>query len=174
MSTHTIYSDFSSFRYTHLCAYMYIECFPGGSVVKNLLANAGDTGLIPGSRRSSGKGNGNLLQYSCLGNSMDRGAWWAMVYGVAKESDTTQRLNNKNMCVQFLITCIHLCNHGCNQDMDSVISPRLPCALALQPHPRLLSDLTPGNHTSVISLLVILSSQDCHVSAAKQYLAFGD
>ena len=68
---------------------MYIECFPGGSVVKNLLANAGDTGLIPGSRRSSGKGNGNLLQYSCLGNSMDRGAWWAMVYGVAKESDTT-------------------------------------------------------------------------------------
>ena len=68
---------------------MYIECFPGGSVVKNLLANAGDTGLIPGSGRSSGKGNGNLLQYSCLGNSMDRGAWWAMVYGVAKESDTT-------------------------------------------------------------------------------------
>ena len=85
MSTHTIYSDFSSFRYTHLCAYMYIECFPGGSVVKNLLANAGDTGLIPGSRRSSGKGNGNLLQYSCLGNSMDRGAWRVIVYGVTKE-----------------------------------------------------------------------------------------
>ena len=58
-------------------------------MVKNLLANAGDTGLIPGSGRSSEKGNGNLPQYSCLGNSMDRGAWWAMVHGVAKESDTT-------------------------------------------------------------------------------------
>ena len=48
--------------------------FPGGSVVKNLPANAGDTGLVPGSGRSPGVGNGNLLQYSCLENSMDRGA----------------------------------------------------------------------------------------------------
>ena len=49
--------------------------FPGGSVVKNPPANAGDTGLIPGSGRSSGEGNGNPLQYSCLDNPMDRGAW---------------------------------------------------------------------------------------------------
>ena len=52
--------------------------FPGGSVVKNPPANAGDigdAGLIPGSERSSGRGNGNPLQYSCLENSMDRGAW---------------------------------------------------------------------------------------------------
>ena len=63
--------------------------FPGGSVVKNLPANAGDTGLIPGSGRSPGEGNGNLLQYSCLGNPMDRGAWWATFHGVTKESDTT-------------------------------------------------------------------------------------
>ena len=61
--------------------------FPGGSVVKNLPANAGDAGSIPGSRRSSGEGNGNLLQYSCLKNSMDRGAWQATVYGAAEESD---------------------------------------------------------------------------------------
>ena len=47
--------------------------FPGGSVVKNPPANEGDVGLIPGSRRSPGKGNGNPLQYSCLGNPMDRG-----------------------------------------------------------------------------------------------------
>ena len=47
--------------------------FPAGSVVKNLPANAGDTGLIPGSGRSPGEGNGNPLQYSCLGNPMDRG-----------------------------------------------------------------------------------------------------
>ena len=58
--------------------------FPGGSVVKNPPANAGDVDLIPGSGRSPGEGNGNLLQYSCLGNSMDREAWRATVQGVAK------------------------------------------------------------------------------------------
>ena len=63
--------------------------FPASSMVKNLPANAGDVGLIPGSRRSPGEGNGNLLQYPCLGNPMDRGAWWATVHGVTKESDTT-------------------------------------------------------------------------------------
>ena len=47
----------------------------GGAVVKNLPINAGDMGSIPGSGGSPGVGNGNLLQYSCLGNSMDRGAW---------------------------------------------------------------------------------------------------
>ena len=58
--------------------------FPGGSVVKNLPASAEDTGLIPGSGRSPGEGNGNPLQYFCLGNPMDRGAWRATVPGVAK------------------------------------------------------------------------------------------
>ena len=58
--------------------------FSGGTVAKNPPVNAGDTHLIPGSIRSLGVDNGNLLQYSCLGNSMDRGAWQAMVYGVAK------------------------------------------------------------------------------------------
>ena len=56
-------------------------------MVKNLPANAGDTrdvGLIPESGRSPGGGNGNPLQHSCLGNSMDRGAWWATVQGVTK------------------------------------------------------------------------------------------
>ena len=54
---------------------MLIMGFPGGSVVKNLPANTGDADLIPGSRRSPGEGNGNPLQYSCLGNPMDRGVW---------------------------------------------------------------------------------------------------
>ena len=53
--------------------------FPGSSVVKNPPANAGDLGLIPGSERSAGEGNGNPLQYSCLGNPMDRGVWQATV-----------------------------------------------------------------------------------------------
>ena len=56
--------------------------FPGGSVVKNLPANAGDAGSIPGSGRSPGEGNDNPLQYSCLENSMDREAWQATVRGV--------------------------------------------------------------------------------------------
>ena len=61
--------------------------FPGGSVVKNLPVNAGDTrdsGLIPELGRSPGVGNGNLLQNSCLENSMDQGAWWTTVHGVTK------------------------------------------------------------------------------------------
>ena len=65
--------------------------FPGGSVVKNLPANTGDMGLIPDLGRSPGERNGNPLQYSCLGNPMDRGAWQATVHGVAKESDTTEQ-----------------------------------------------------------------------------------
>ena len=53
-------------------------------VVKNLLVNAGDTGSIPGSGRSPREGNGSPLQYSCLGNPMDRGAWKATFHGVAE------------------------------------------------------------------------------------------
>ena len=63
--------------------------FPGGSVVKNIPANAEDTGWIPGSGRSPGERNGHLLQYSCLGNPMDRGDWLATVQEVPKESDPT-------------------------------------------------------------------------------------
>ena len=66
-----------------------IHSFPGDSVVKNLPANAGDVGLIPGLGRSPGGGNGNPLQYSCLGNPTDREAWRATVHGVAKELDMT-------------------------------------------------------------------------------------
>ena len=57
-------------------------------MVKNLPANVEDVGSIPGSGRSLGEGNGNPLQYSCLGNSVDRGAWWVTVHGVTNESDT--------------------------------------------------------------------------------------
>ena len=73
--------------------------FPGGSVVKkkkkNLSVNArdtGGTGSVPGLRRSPRGGHGNPLQYTCVENPMDRGAWWATVYKVA-ESDMTEQLN---------------------------------------------------------------------------------
>ena len=62
---------------------LHVREVPGGSALKNLYANAGDSGLIPGSGRSLADGS-NPLQYSCLENSMDRGAWRAAVHGVAK------------------------------------------------------------------------------------------
>ena len=65
------------------------EGFSGGSDSKESAYNARAQGLIPGSGRSPGEGNGNPLQYSCLGNPKDRGAWWATIHEVAKESDMT-------------------------------------------------------------------------------------
>ena len=70
--------------------------FPGGSAGKESAYNAEDPGSIPGWGRSPGEGNGNPLLYSCLENPMDRGAWWATVHGVPKDSDMTEQLNNKN------------------------------------------------------------------------------
>ena len=58
--------------------------FPGGSDGKASAYNAGDVGSNPGSGKAPGEGNGILLQYSCLENPMDRGAWWATVYGVSR------------------------------------------------------------------------------------------
>ena len=70
----------------------YCLGFPGDSVVKNPPANAGYMGSIPGLGRSPGEGNGNPLQYSCLENPMDGGAWWATYSPWGhKESDTTEQ-----------------------------------------------------------------------------------
>ena len=61
----------------------------GGSMVKNPPADTGDSDSIPGSGRSPREGNGHPPSYACMRNPMDRGAWWATVHGVAKESDLT-------------------------------------------------------------------------------------
>ena len=61
--------------------------FPAGSDSKDSTCNAGNPGFIPGSGRSPGEGNGNPLQYSCLGNPTERESWWATVHGVAKRDD---------------------------------------------------------------------------------------
>ena len=83
--------------------YQCIICyFQGGTVVKNPPANAGyarDAGLIPGSGRPPGVGNGNPLQFSCLENSTDKGAWWAAVHEVAKS------------CAKRACTHTHTQNH---------------------------------------------------------------
>ena len=76
--------------------------FPAGSDGKESACNAGDPGLIPGLGRFPGEGTGNSLQYFCLENPMDRGAWWARVHGGHKESDTTERSNQQHSSLQFM------------------------------------------------------------------------
>ena len=75
---------------------------PGGSEVKASACNAGDLGSIPGSGRSPGEINGNPLQYSCLENPMDGGAWWTTVHGVIK---SWTRLSD------FTLMAIHFCSN---------------------------------------------------------------
>ena len=70
-------------------------------MVNNPPANARDSGSIPGSEISPGEGNGNSLQYSCLGNPMGRGAWWATVHGVTKESHRTWQLNKTTLLLRY-------------------------------------------------------------------------
>ena len=86
-------------------------CSPGGSEGKASAHNAGDLGSIPGSGRSPGEGNGNPLQYSCLENPMDGGAWWATVHGVEKSrtqmSDLTFNFLFKDTCIVGLTNKDH-------------------------------------------------------------------
>ena len=87
--------------------------FPRGSVGKEPACQAGDVGLIPGSRRSLGEGNGNISLYSCLANSMDRGGWRSTGHGVAKKSDVTWRdpraiSGNKKLCYKQIYH-FHIC-----------------------------------------------------------------
>ena len=86
-----LYKNIESLCYTYYCKspkfqwekkknyFIDLKDFPGGSVVKNPPANTGDVGSIPGYGRSPEEGNANPLQYFCLGNPMDREAWWATV-----------------------------------------------------------------------------------------------
>ena len=77
-----------------------VSGFPRWLSDKEPACNAGDAGLIPGSEWSPGEENGNPLQYSCLGNPMDRAAWRAIVYGVTKESDTTYWLQKNTEYIE--------------------------------------------------------------------------
>ena len=91
--------------------------FPGGSEGKASAWNAGDLGSIPGLGRSPGEGNGNPLQFSCLENSMDGGAWWAIVHGVAR---SRTRLSDFTFTFHF---------HALEKEMathSSVLAWRIP------------------------------------------------
>ena len=81
--------------------------FPGGSEVKESACNAEDPGLIPGLGRSPGEGNGNPLQYPCLENPMEGGAWWAIVHGVAKSQTGLNYFTFtfwRSVCIGLLLT----------------------------------------------------------------------
>ena len=79
--------------------------FPGDPVVKNILANSGDMGSIPGLGRSPRNGNDNLLQYSCLENPMDRGVLQAVVYGITKRVGHDLATNTTTIYIIFHINC---------------------------------------------------------------------
>ena len=83
------FSMCSSPNTDYCCLFLSLETtqymgLPGGSDSKESACNAEDQGLIPGSARSPGEGNGKPLQYSCLENSMDRGAWWTAAHGITR------------------------------------------------------------------------------------------
>ena len=84
-----------------MCIYIYI--YSGGSDSKASVYNAGDLGLSPGLGRSPGEGNGNPLQYCCLENPMDRGAWVRYSLWGQKESDTTERLHFTSLHILMTI-----------------------------------------------------------------------
>ena len=79
--------------------------FPGGSDGKEYACSAGDLGSIPGSGRSPGEGNGNPLQYSCLENSMDRGAQQPIVHGITKESYMTLVTKQQQQTIAMVVGC---------------------------------------------------------------------
>ena len=81
---HLSYSGYNVYFHIRIYTVLSSMGFPGGSDGKESACNVGDPGLILGLGRSSGEGNGYPFQYSCLENSMDRGAWWSIVHGVAK------------------------------------------------------------------------------------------
>ena len=93
-----------------------LRSFPLSSVCKESACSTGDLGLIPGSGRSPGGGHGNPLQYSCLENPMDRGAWWATVHGVAKSWTTEGHSQWQQMANQGILTLSKDCwrnERGC-------------------------------------------------------------
>ena len=84
--------------------FFFFNIVSAGSVVKNLPSNVGDVDSVPGLGRSPGEGNGNPLQYSCLGNPMDRGTWLATVRGVAK-SQTELSARTTSLILDLSFSC---------------------------------------------------------------------
>ena len=113
-----------SYAQAFFCGFSLMS-FPCSSVGKASACSAGDLGLIPRLGRSPGEGNGNPLQYACLENPMDRGAWWAAVHGVAKSG---ARLSDQHLLTYF--SCdeqglLFVMNHGLLTALISLVEHRL-------------------------------------------------
>ena len=119
---------------------LFVKGFPDGSVVKNLPVNIGDSGSIPGSGRSSGEGNSNPLQYFCLGNPTDRGVWWAIVHGVAKEDRYDLVTKQQIVCQYFIQSNPSICR--------TEVKWFLPTH---RTHPRPSKTKTPGRRDAAVS-----------------------
>ena len=118
---HGIYIQILAFILFH----NIIRGFLGGSVVKNLPDNAGDLSSIPGLGRSPREVvNGNPGQYSCLGNPMNSGAWWAIVHEVAQELDTAQLLNNKDKPTNMVFVTLKFYSDDLNNWVFNLIDLR--------------------------------------------------
>ena len=104
----SVLTTFPSFPCNPVCHRLMEEGFPGGSVSKESACNAGETGTIPESGRSSGEGNGNPPQYSCLENPMDRGAWGGL-QSMALQSWTGLKWLSRHICmhIQLLLLLSH-------------------------------------------------------------------
>ena len=105
------------------CGFSFMG-FPCSSVGKESACSAGDPGSIPGLGRSPGEGNGNLLQYPCLENLMDRGAWWAAVHGVSK---SRARLSDQHLLTYFFCGdqgLLFVANHGLLTALVSLVQHR--------------------------------------------------
>ena len=129
--------------------------FPGGSEVKASACNAGDLGSIPGSGRSPGEGNGNPLQYSCLENPMDGGAWWATIHGVAKSR--TRLSDFTSLCFQFnsvAQSCPTLCDpmNPSHQASLSITNSRSSLRLTS------IESVMPSSHLILCRPLLLLPS----------------
>ena len=109
--------------------------FPGGSVVKNLPANARDASLIPESGRSPGEANGSLLQYSCLENRMEREAWGATVHGVARIGHDLVTIQQQRMVSQFLFeTKVHPFKKGIGSVHGFMVNKAFHPLFSINPH----------------------------------------
>ena len=126
-----------------------------GSVVKNLPVNAGCQCLIPGSGKSPGEGNGNPLQYSCLGNPTDRGSWWVTVHGVTKGSDSIE------MTKQQQQVKVKGSNHWCCSPNISMIASHFTDSLMF----RTFKEANVRSHVQARKL-VHVTGVHCHVCAS--------
>ena len=134
--------------------------FLDGAVVKNLPANAGntrDTGCISGLGRFPGVGDGNPLRYSCLENSMDRGAWQAAVYGVAKSwtqlSYWAHTHTHTHTCICIAITTLRI------QNSSTTATPKLPWTFSIP---------------DLFSITIVFSFPSCHKNGTIQYVTLCD